>query len=208
MARRERAPRERPTRGRPDHTQIAVPHLEDGEAIRAAASQVDTGPIHPYLLLLVPILIYAVSYATGLTYLALFAGFGGLAALFIMRKRFTRFVVITDRRLLFFVERLARGPMPGVADEVRRRDLSLHSTKKGALFQRFQFDVQGTPDAGTDDDAGRSLSLRVPRVNQAFIAALDTSVAARPATGSGPRRVATPDPSGRTTPKGTRRRRR
>ena len=207
MARKERAPRERPARGRPDHTHIAVPHLEDGETVRAAASQVDTGPVHPYVLLLIPIVLYAGSFATGLTFLALAAGMGGLGALLYTRKRFTRFVVLTDRRMLFFVERLMRGPTPGLADEVRRRDLALHSTKKGALFQRFVFDVQGTPDAGTDENAGRSLSLRVPRVNGAFIEALDSSVGAKPTTGSGTRRV-THDPSGRTTPKGTRRRRR
>jgi hypothetical protein len=206
MARKERAPRQRATAGRPDHTVVATPHLDDGETVRAAASQVDTGPVHPYLLLLGPVVLYAAAIATGLTFLALLAGVGGLGALLFTRKRFTRYAVLTDRRLLFFGERLMRGPTPGVVDEARRRDLVLRTSKRGMLFQRFTFDVTGTPDAGTDPDAGRSLSLRVPRVNQAFIEALDSPN--RTAGSPAARRSAAPDPSGRTTPKGGKGRRR
>jgi hypothetical protein len=191
MARAERAPRTRV-----DRSSIALPDLESGETIRAAASQVTTSAIHPFLPLALAIVLWLIAILLGESTIALIVGIGAVTYMMWQRRASNRFVVRTDRRLLFYREGTLRGPQPGLVEQIPLRDLAVRDSKKGMVMVRMLFDV-----TGTGEEEGRHLILRVQRVNHAFLDTFGDPKRTQV------RKQVTHDPSGRTTPKGGKRRR-
>jgi hypothetical protein len=116
---------------------VATPFLQGGERVEVASQvMVGTAPVKT---------MAAVAVAT-----AVVSG-GTMTALFVTRKQF---IVLTDRRLLFFqMNQATARPMPKLLGELPRAALSVGEVQKGILTRAFILTVAGQK---------RAVKLRFP----------------------------------------------